>query len=513
MPANQDMDGGGLAQLGQLLSALRRRAGVVAAIVLAAAAGALALTLHRSREYDAVARVWISQSDPVNSVLSGTNPTPADPERDFNTRVQLIEQPSVAERVRRALRTSESVDALLGQVRTEVQGTADIVGIAARDTDPARAIRLANAFARAYVADRDAAARGTIEAAVARAEREQARLGPPALATPAGQALDARLRELRVDAALQTSGIEVVSLARPPAIAKSRHVIVLTALAMVLAGLLAAGVAVALEAIDRRVVREDDLEPFGLPVLAAAPPRRSGLVAEREALASLAASVQALQLRGELQVVLVASVGSEGALHGEVALGLARTLAEVGLSVTAIEADLRRPVFAEWTGLAGERGLSAVLGGRAEPEDATAQLDPATLRPVADAGPDGAEPPLSVVPAGAVPPNPLGLLNGPAMRRVVKRAREHADVVVLDAAPLDAGGDAVSLADLADGIVLAVRRGHTRHDAVERALRTLDVVRAPVLGFALLDAPRAGRGRRGRRGGTRTPAVAGVGTA
>jgi succinoglycan biosynthesis transport protein ExoP len=493
---SDDLRPGGLAQLGQLLRAVRRRAALVAVIIAAAGITAFVLTIRQEPSYEAVSQVWISQSDPVSALLTRTDARPADPERDFNTRVQLIAQPAVARRVRRQLGLRVSTDALLGSVSTETRGTSDIVDIHAVDSDPRRAAAIANGFARQFVAEREDAARATILHAADRAARELEGLSAVERGQSVSSDLARRVRTLQIEAGLQTTGIEVVRLASPPAAAASRHVLALTVLAMTLAGLVAVALAAVLDVVDRRIVDEADLEAFDAPLLAAVPAARPGAGTDdatvREALAAAATTLRPRIEAQELGSILVTSAGPGDDGRAAVSIGVAAALAQLGMSVVVIEADLRQPAFAERLNLPDGPGLGDVLAGDAELDEAVVDIDAHTLRRL---GPDEIDESTSfaVVPAGAPVPNPLALLGAPAMRRVLKRARGMADVVVVDAPPVGSAGDALTLAGSVDGVLLVVRRGHARRDAVAQAMRALAGVPTPVLGVVLTGAPRPAR--------------------
>ena len=62
-----------------------------------------------------------------------------------------------------------------------------------------------------------------------------------------------------------------------------------------------------------------------------------------------------------------------------VTIGVARAFAELGLSVIAIEADLRRPKFARHADVSSSAGLTAVLAG-SPVADELLWLDAGTMR-------------------------------------------------------------------------------------------------------------------------------------
>src|SRR5439155_6000302 len=106
---------------------------------------------------------------------------------------------------------------------------------------------------------------------------------------------------------------------------------------------------------------------FELPVLAGIPrPTRrqtaAGDAAQREAYGLLAANLRFATLSRASNVLMVTSPGP-GDGKTSVTLGTARALAQLGLRVIAIEADLRRPTFGRYVTLGSSVGLTGILGG------------------------------------------------------------------------------------------------------------------------------------------------------
>jgi succinoglycan biosynthesis transport protein ExoP len=489
---------GPLGQLGSLLGAVRRRWMLLAAIVIAAAVAAFVLSKSQTKKYDAISKVYIAQSNEVNALLGNGNTNAPDPERDFNSKVELITQPDVADRVRAQLHLSMSSDDLLKEVSTQVSGSSDVVGIQVEDTDPARAAAIANSFAKQYITVRQSAVRGAILQAANLAQRQLNSLAPVDRNGPQGRALAQRLRELQIDAALQTGGIEPVSNATRPTGPSSPKPTLMTVIAAFLGGILGLILVIALELLDRRIKEIGDIERYGRPVLAAIPaPATSSSpldeeFAVREALSTLATNLRFLNLGRDVNSIVITSPGPQEG-KTSVALGLSRGLTELGLRVVTIEADLRRPLFTTYTSLGAGNGLSTVLAGVTDLDEALVDVDAHTLRPLGP-GDSHDTPYFTVLPAGPVPPNPLGLLSNPQMAQTVKRLRAMADVVVIDTAPVGTVNDAVAIAELVDGILLLAKLGQTRRDAFERTVRTFDHLPTPLLGLILTNAPRGSAG-------------------
>ncbi|MDQ3849209.1 MAG: Wzz/FepE/Etk N-terminal domain-containing protein [Actinomycetota bacterium] len=478
-------------QLLDYLRAVRQRWRLVVLIVALCTGVALMVSLSSEKQYDATAQLLLRGEEPINSLLN-PNGTAAsqDPERDLNTDVQLIEVGPTAHLVQRQLGLTRSTDRLLDQIEAETSSDSDIVKLRARDHDPVLAARIANAFAEAYVQVRINSARARYRQAADLAQRQVLALSPADRRTDQGTELRARQRELQIAAALQTGGVELVRRASVPTHPSRPRPKLSAALGIVLGLLLGLGVALALNLIDRRFKDEQEMEDFfGLPILASIPrPGRRATAlddpAQREAYGLLAANLR-LAAAGRGSSVVMITSPSPGEGKTSVTLGVARAYARLGLSVVAIEADLRRPAFGRFADVSSSGGLTGVLAGGSLANELL-WLDADTLGPSGrDAGARGA---IGLLPAGGGRDNPQRTLSDPGMRLVVEVARTMADVVLVDTAPLGTVNDAAMLASLVDAVALVVRLNQTTKDAGRRAIRTLGNLGPDILGLVVTDA-------------------------
>ena len=154
------------------------------------------------------------------------------------------------------------------------------------------------------------------------------------------------------------------------------------------------------------------------------------------------------------------------------AANLALTMAqEFQQRVLLLDADLRRPSIHRLFGIAETPGLSEVLMGGAEVEDALV-----TLR----------DHRLTILPSGIVPLHPAELLGSAAMRRVLDTLRARFDRILVDMPPVAPLADVAIASSMADGVLMIVRAGVTPKPAIERALSGLDM--SKVVGLVLNDA-------------------------
>jgi non-specific protein-tyrosine kinase len=478
------------------LRALRRRWWLIPIITALVTAAALLLSLTSTKQYDATAKLLLNQNEAINTLIdpnasSGTQ----DPERQLNTDVELIKLDAVAARVRQRLRLRMSTDQLLKEVSTEVGSTSNVVGLTVRDTSPRRAARIANAFAREYVAFQQQSARASLQQAATLAQTQLNSLSPTDRDSPQGRQLQQRLRELQIAAALQTGGVEIVRRATVPTGPSRPRPALSAALGLLLGLLLGVAAALILEFADRRLKDERAVEDlYGLPMLASIPraPRRAAGPfpgddpGQREAYGMLAANLRFSALSHDFNTVMITSPSPEEG-KTSVTLGLARALALLGQRVIAIEADLRRPSFARYAQLeALGGGLSAVLNGGGRLSDKLIWLDASTFEPVTlGAVREGLS--FAVLPVGPIPLNPARMLARPAMAAAIQEARALADVVLIDTAPVGTVNDAVTLVPNVDGVMIVSRLNKTTKDAARRTLRLLRNFDVTIPGIVITD--------------------------
>jgi capsular exopolysaccharide synthesis family protein len=156
-------------------------------------------------------------------------------------------------------------------------------------------------------------------------------------------------------------------------------------------------------------------------------------------------------------------------------INFALTLAGRDLRVLLIDADFRRGLVNEVFGCARASGFAELLAGSTRFEDAAHRVA---------VGETGA---LVILPAGALPSNQRQMMTIERVREVLEALAPEFDVVLLDSPPVNLLADAALLGSAADAVVLVVRAGHTRVDAVRFAMEQLTAARAPVIGTLLND--------------------------
>lgn len=289
-----------------------------------------------------------------------------------------------------------------------------------------------------------------------------------------------RAKETGVSTELKTNNIRVVDAAEVPRSPISPRRVVNVFGGMLSGAMLGIFVIFFFEYIDNRLKTPDAVtEHLGLTTLTILPRVRDGdepLVSEStsagfiEAIRYLRTNLLFArpQQEGARAVVITSTGPQEG--KSVTAANLAISLADAGMRVLLLDADLRRPRAHEIMGLAQEPGLSNVLVGSVPPSKAIQRTTVSTLWLLA---------------AGRVPPNPAELLGSAEFQRFLKSLDGFFDWVVIDAPPVLPVTDAPIVSQLASGVIFVIDAQTTNRYRARHALSRLRSVRAPLLGAVL----------------------------
>jgi len=145
---------------------------------------------------------------------------------------------------------------------------------------------------------------------------------------------------------------------------------------------------------------------------------------------------------------------------------------QLGARTLVIDADLRNASQHDLFGLDNRAGLSAVLSGRAGPE--AIQRIPGLLD-------------LSVLPSGALPPNPVELLARPAFAKLLRGLEEQFDAILLDTPVAAQYADAQTITVCAGAALIVARRNKSRMWQVGGVSDTVGQATTKILGSVLND--------------------------
>ncbi|HTC48076.1 MAG TPA: polysaccharide biosynthesis tyrosine autokinase [Candidatus Aquilonibacter sp.] len=307
-----------------------------------------------------------------------------------------------------------------------------------------------------------------------------------------------KLKEAGVSAGLRSNNFRIVDVARVPTAPIEPNIPRNLSFAFMLGLTSGVGLAFLLEGLDNTVRTTEQAQMIsGLPPLGMIPlgsrSAREGAGAKRLVIATSKEAVELItQVRPQSQMaesyralrtsLLLSNLGAPpkvimvtSALPQEgkttTSINCAVVLAQKGIRVLLIDADLRRPSIHKTLGMGPRSGLSNVLTGSATLEQAISR--------------SSILPNLNILPAGTPPPNPAELLASPNMRDVLEKLRGQYDHIVVDTPPTLSVTDAVVLSPRADAIVLVIRSGQTTKQALRRSRDILMQVNAKVSGVLL----------------------------
>lgn len=300
-----------------------------------------------------------------------------------------------------------------------------------------------------------------------------------------------RYKEIGVAGGVGTNNISIVDRAIKPLFPQSPNLILNMALAVLVGLLLGVMSALGLDFLDDSFKSPDDIErEFSLPVMGIIPKPKTGRMLEQElsdprsslaeAYRSLRTGLQFATSEGLPRSMLVtSSQPAEG--KSTTAHSLAVSLAQIGLQVLLIDADLRNASLHKRLRISNEVGLSSYLSGAKLPEDVVQASET-----------DG----LVLMTSGPLPPNPAELLTGARMPSLLTLAAESFDIVIIDSPPIMGLADSPLLSRLVQATVLVIAANETRRSTARIALKRLQMARANVIGALLnkFDAKETGYG-------------------
>jgi capsular exopolysaccharide synthesis family protein len=218
---------------------------------------------------------------------------------------------------------------------------------------------------------------------------------------------------------------------------------------------------------DDAVTSADTLaERANLPLLGTVPVTDKPAA---ETFVPIASSLLLASSEGLPASILVTSA-QEGEGKSSTVHALALALAKLDRRVLVIDADMRRPRQHGLFHVTPERGISEVMTGQAKAEDV-----------IVDSGAPG----VSLLPSGAIPPNPAELLSTPALDVLLASVQGHYDTVLIDAPPILGVPDTSLLAAKVQAAVLVVEWGRNHHGGLRVAVDRLRRAGGAIIGAVL----------------------------
>jgi capsular polysaccharide biosynthesis protein len=482
------------------LGVLRRRWWVVLVLACVGILAAGAYIAKAPKAYTATATVNVTPtgvSQTQGGAVAGGRTSGV---VNLDTEAQIVKSSSVAAIAARALHTPLTPTALLQNVSVAVPANSSVLQVSCQAKSAAQASVCANAFAAAYIQNRNASAAATIDAELKTVrgeltglEKSTTRLNLQISAFPVNspqrvsaesqlQSATGQLKSLANQAAslsaqaAANSGGSIITKATPPATASSpKKKIILPSglLAGLLIGLI---IAFAWDKHDTRVKGARSLGNAGAPVLLSlsakelgaeplAPPRSpAGLEFSELARSATRALDQ------DHHLLLMAGV-SPGQGTSVASANLAVALARIHSAVILVCPSGQRT--ARLLGLPQSRALDT--RGAAELAAGELSVEEIALQPAGFPG-------LRVV----VLAEELYDLQHAQARVLAEQLRISADYTVVEAPAGTAGPDTLALAEYCGAALLTVEISVTRQPDIEEAVNRMTRLGTPVLGLVVL---------------------------
>ncbi|MGD1921243.1 MAG: polysaccharide biosynthesis tyrosine autokinase, partial [Pleurocapsa sp.] len=185
----------------------------------------------------------------------------------------------------------------------------------------------------------------------------------------------------------------------------------------------------------------------------------------KEAFQNIQVNLKLLHSDSEKKIIAItSSVPQEG--KSSVSANLAVARASCGQKILLVDGDLRRPTQHHVWEISNQTGLSNVLSNEAQWEECVKNVMPN----------------LDVLPSGAVPSNPIALLDSDFMKSFLKNVAEHYDQIIFDTPPIIGIADTKIIGKLVDGFLFVVRPGVADYGSASAAKKMLDSTGQKVLG-------------------------------
>lgn len=195
----------------------------------------------------------------------------------------------------------------------------------------------------------------------------------------------------------------------------------------------------------------------------------------REALKTLRTNIMfCISQREKRRILFTSAVPMEG--KSSLIVDFAIVLAQTGAKFVLVDGDMRQPnVHRILKCPRKKRGLSSALAYR------EAEIE------ITETG----YPNLSLLQAGAQPPNPTELLGGIYMEELLQRLETRFDYILLDTPPVNLVADALEASKYNFGIIMVIRENYSEHREFQEALKAVERVGGDLMGAVLVESKHA----------------------
>lgn len=169
--------------------------------------------------------------------------------------------------------------------------------------------------------------------------------------------------------------------------------------------------------------------------------------------------------------MMTSSLASEG--KTTTISNIATIMTEQDKKILIIDLDLRKPAVHKQFNLSNNTGLTDLLLKKDDYKKYISQVYPK----------------LDVITSGKVPANPSEIVNSKALQDVIKELSFHYDYIFLDAPPIIAVSDPITIAKFSDAVILTIAYSNTEKEIAKKAMDSLRSVNANIIGTILNKVP------------------------
>ncbi|HHA2140370.1 TPA: polysaccharide biosynthesis tyrosine autokinase [Enterobacter bugandensis] len=311
-----------------------------------------------------------------------------------------------------------------------------------------------------------------------------------------------RQQELNISRSSAIGNVRIIDPAVTQPGPVKPHKVIIIVFGMLVGLMLSAGTVLVRSAFKRGITSSEQLEAQGMPLLATLPRsvwlwkkthlRRRTLFASHwkhrtsnvpflpvdrpadifvEAVRGLRTSLHFTMMNAVNRIVVI-SGPSQDCGKTLVSTSLASIAAQAGQRVLFIDADMRKGYVHNIFKLNNQHGLSGVLGGSVEWQDAIQRFEKGGF---------------DVLTCGPQPSHPVELLMNERFQTVMSRIGKEYDIVIVDTPPVLAVTDALLVARAAATTLLVARFGKTSVKEIENCRKRLQQMGVQVEGAILND--------------------------
>ncbi len=230
-----------------------------------------------------------------------------------------------------------------------------------------------------------------------------------------------------------------------------------------------------------RITSEEDVEYItDIPIIAQFPHSRLSYynIVLADPSSNISESFRSLRTRMEFftkdiecpLIVISSSIPGEGKTF--VSINLATIYSLMGVKTLLVGFDLRRPTLSENFELPDDHGATDFLIGRKKLDEV-----------IYESGHEN----LDILPSGSIPPNPAELSSSENAKKIFTSLKKKYNCIIVDSPPVGVVSDIYAVATMADAMLMVVRHGHTKKNALSATLSDLESYDIDGIGILIND--------------------------